>query len=143
MAMQKSGPTIVNLCPAATGTEIVEKFSLSGSYFRYTITGLDPNQDYTLQATWTKTWETSSNRRLYLNGIATNTMIRPTSEDTVAPFTKSLTTKPSASGTLEISANYGGLTNEAIDGPEYAASMVNIMLEIGSVAHPFVPYIAP
>lgn len=143
MAMQKIGPTIVNLCPAATGTEIVEKFSVSNAYRRYMITGLDPNQDYTLQATWTKTWETISNRRLYLNGISTNAMIRPTTEDTVAPFTKSVTTKPSADGTLEIAANNNGLTSVNISGPEYAASMVNIMLEIGSVAHPFVPYVEP
>ena len=131
---------IINLCPAATGTEIVEKFSITGGYRIYQLTGLDPDQAYTLQATWTKAWETEASKRLYLVGISSNTMVRPTTQDTAVPFTKTATNYPSADGTLSIRANNTGLTN-ATDGAEYAASMVNIMLEIGSDAHPYVPYI--
>lgn len=131
---------IINLCPAATGTEIVEKFALNGSAREYVVTGLDPNKDYTFQATWTKAWDTGGSRRLYCVGISASTMIRPTTNDTEVPFTKTVTTKPSADGTLKIWASNTGLTNSEW-GAEYAASIVNIMLEEGAVAHPFVPYV--
>lgn len=140
LLMGQEKKQIINLCPAATGTEIVQKFRYVNPNLYYDVTGLDSNKYYTLQATWTKTWAASGAKRLYCIGESTSTMIRPTGAETVVPFTKTVTTKPNANGVITLRASRTGLTNTT-DGAEYAASMINIMLEEGTVAHPFVPYV--
>lgn len=134
MAMQ-SKSQIVNLCPAATGTEIVQNWTAASGSFRYTVTGLDPTQDYTLQVTITESWDCTTGRRLYCYADTPSGSYIDTAESSV-PIIKTITRKPTQDGKLTISHNRVALLDE-----EYAASLTNIMLEIGSVAHPYVPYI--
>lgn len=138
LLMANNAPKIVNLCPAATGTEILTKFTRNGGNMQYLLTGLEPNQDYTLQVTITGVFATDTSRRLYFFSESSSGHFIDTSVDTV-PKTKKHTVKSTDDGQITISHNFAGLNNH----PEYAAALTNIMVEIGSVAHPYVPYIEP
>lgn len=135
MAMQRSSPTIVNLCPAATGTEIRETWERPSGLasYSYKLTGLDPTQDYTLQVTIISEFSDTTGRRLYLHGD-TSTFIKCGRSN--VPITVSITRKPNADGEMSIQHNAKALNDSA----DYAAALTNIMLEVGSVAHPYVPY---
>ena len=133
MVMQKNKPSVVNLCPAATGTEMRSWVSSSGS-MRYTLTGLDPKSDYTIQVTITSIFERTPGRRLYLFADNSSGQYIDTSVESV-PITKTFTRKPTANGELTISHNTNALNDDG-----YAAALTNIQLEIGPIAHPYVPY---
>lgn len=131
----QSGVDVVNLFPYADGTQIASEWVKSGANYVWTLTGLDPTCDYTLQITITADWGASSARRFYMynntpSGSYINTVV------TNAPVTQTMTRKPTEAGELHFSHNATALQNA-----DYAASLVKIMLEVGSVAHPYVPYV--
>ena len=121
-----------NLFPVATGTELLN-CSDSGTTKRIDIVGLDPSKSYTFQATWSAPWETDGGKRIYVNGESTE-MIRPVTGET-APIHKTTTVKPSSDGTIFITAN-----RTALNDASYAASLVNMQLEVGTAATPYEPY---
>ena len=120
-----------NLCPAATGTEMLEweQTQESGRPYQYVITGLDTNQEYMLSAYITEEAGDITSRRLYLYG-QTNRFI-----NTGLMGYRQLSTpvKPSADGRLRIQHNALGL--QAV-----AQYITNIQVEKGSTATPYEPY---
>ena len=127
-----------NISPLTSGQEIYDNgVAMTNPYTGCYFYGLPPSQDFTLQATWTKHWESNTNKRLYLTGISNTTQIRPVTTDGNPPITKSLTTQPSADWTLML---FASINANGLGDAEYRASLTNIQVELGSTATEFEPY---
>ena len=133
-----------NFSTAATGTEMVQKWPIisSGSSRTFILSGLEPGQEFTLSASFTKASEPSSNKRLYLVGSqkansTTNSIFTGPSID--GPVDRIIHNWVDTDGTIRITHNNRGLTYND-DFIEYAASLQNIQLELGDTATAFEPY---
>lgn len=131
-----------NFSTAATGTEMVQKWPVINSSRRLTLSGMPPGQEFTLSASFTKAYEVTTNRRLYLNGTQTtnsttnNIFCGPSTDSSVDRVIHNWT-RPN--GTIEIAHNNRGLTYSDND-IEYAASLQNVQLELGDTATDYEPY---
>lgn len=131
-----------NLCTAATGTEMVEKWGTGNASRLYPFSNFTPGQEYTLSASFTKPFVVTSNRRLYLNGsqkanTTSNAIFCGPNPDN--PSNGVIHNWVDTDGTLVISHNNRGLTYTEED-REYAASLQKIQLEFGSKATSYEPY---
>ena len=133
-----------NLSTAATGTEMVEKWTVpsGASSRRLNFYNMPIGQEFTLSASFTKAFEATSNRRLYLTGsqksnTTSNSIFSGPSPN--GPVNAVIHNWVDSDGTIYISHNNRGLTYLETD-IEYAASLQNIQLEIGSEATSFEPY---
>lgn len=133
-----------NFSTAATGTEMAQKwpFNNNSSSRELLITGMQPKQEFTLSASFTKASEPSSNKRLYLvgsqkaNSISNEIFQGPLAD---GPHDAVIHNWVDTDGTIKIMHNNRGLTYND-DFIEYAASLQNIQLELGDTATPFEPY---
>lgn len=132
-----------NFSTAATGIEMVQKWPTNNTSSReLLLTGMQPGQEFTLSASFTKASKPSSNKRLYLNGsqkanTTTNAIFQGPSAD--GPRDAVIHNWVDTDGTIRITHNNRGLTYND-DFIEYAASLQNIQLELGDTATAFEPY---
>ena len=127
-----------NLCSAATGLEMVEKWHIISSGRQEEYPGLPAGVDFTMSAYWSEPNTPSSNWRLYLNGLKMSGVFGGPSAD--GPIYRTVTNQvPTDGNLLRIYHNNRGLTNTDVD-RAYAASLQNVQLELGSTATAYEPY---
>lgn len=112
-----------NLLTISNGTEILDTWKdRSGSSQAYVISGLDPNQYFTLSVNVTNGLGTEGGHRLYLEGIGGTPFI-----DTGIAGRASITRKPNADGVIKVTQNGYALTHPV----EYAEALTQMQLEVG------------